>query len=108
MSKMMEYYTGLNTYQIVEEFERELAQEKHGEFYEWVEDNFDGLFTKETELLHRACDEFIKSDKGRDADLQLRRARARYFKTLIDKLPEYRRSKGVDESVDFINSFIKG
>lgn len=107
MSKMIEYYTGLSVYQIVEEFDREIDPDKQGEFYQWLDENFDNLFQRESKILEKACDEFMNSDKSRLADLEFRRARARYFKTLIDKLPEYRNRKGIDESKDFINSFLK-
>ena len=107
MSKMMAYYTGLTCYQIVEEFEREIRPEDQAEFYMWVDKRFDNLWTIEREIFYRACDEFMVSNHGHVDQEAFGYARARYYKTMIDKLPEFRKWKGLDESKDFINSFIK-
>jgi len=107
MPKPIEYYTGLTTFQIIEEFERELAQSHHGSFYEWVDSKYDLEFTKLGDELNSACDIFMNSEKTYHDDCKLRAVRAKYFKTLIDRCEEYRKEKGLDETKHFINSFLK-
>lgn len=91
---------------MLEEFDRELGSDSQGSFYLWVHKNFSD-FEKMREEFSRSCDDYLVSNHGYVDQCAWGMARATYFKYLIDKIPEFRRIKNVDETTDFINSFKK-
>lgn len=107
MSKLIAYYTGLTPSQMVEEFDREISPYHQADFYSWVDKRFNNLWTRERDDFYLACDIFAAKGNSYENMGEWKRAMARYFKTMIDCLPEYRKLKGLDEASDFIKSLTK-
>lgn len=100
---MIEYYESLSNTQILREFDREIDPHKQGDLMAWIDKKYNGLWTREWTLMDDACMEYSMTRNEKS----WARAKARYFKMMIDFLPEFRRAKGLDETGDFLNSFVK-
>lgn len=103
MSDTLRDYYSMSAYEITCLFDREIPDDHKGTFYSWIEESFDGAFSK-------AYGRFLSESARAESEGNLARqsyAFIEFIKTMIGFAPEYRKEKKLDETEIFLDSLTK-